>query len=99
VLARAATRYYAVPVTYQGRFQRRPRIFSGARQLEQAAITAGRRASVFDDDENSIGVELVVRVVYLNVQENLSVKLGDILRVDTSSTSREAAKDYIICEM
>jgi hypothetical protein len=97
VLARAAGRYYAVPVTYQGLFQQHPRIFSGAQQLEQAAISAGRRSSLFDG-ETPTGVDLVARVVYLSVQEHLAIKLGDILRVDMPATSSESAKDYIVCE-
>jgi len=33
VLARTGRRHYAVPLTYRGQFERRPRLFAGSRQL------------------------------------------------------------------
>ena len=77
VLASTSSCYYSLPMTYRGLFQRRPRVFSGGRQLELAA-------------------NLVVRVVYLSLQEQLAIRLGDRLRV--SATSSEANGNYIACE-
>ena len=82
VLAIAGHRYYAVPLTYGGRFERRPRKFAGSRQLlneaEQGSVVC---VTYLDRGEN----------LPLTIGDRLRV-LGN----DTASTDEQ--KKHVRCE-
>ena len=79
VLARTGRRHYAIPLTYRGQFERRPRMFAGLRQLLNEAHYGS-----------------IVRVIHVDRAEQLSLSVGDRLRVLNNDGAEH--KKYVRCE-
>ena len=84
MLARAGSRHYAVPLTYRGLFERRPRVFAGSRQLMTDAKHGIVVRVVYLDRGESLPLSLGDR---LRVVSN-----------DTGAATAAEHKKYVRCE-